>query len=434
MHAVRKSVGRFSAAVAIATVACSTGGVGAGARWVAATDTIGDTIVVRTTSGSVWGDTADLIPEIAIGTLEGEDEYVLGEPSALAVGGDGTIYVLDQQVFKVRAYGPDGTHRFDIGREGGGPGEFKNPDGMATLPDGRIVVRDPGNARLSVYSGSGEYLAEWRHPSGGGFNTSTRYFVDSAGNSYALVLRDIGLPPWEWTYALARISPAGELLDSLFVPTWDYDPPRLTATSSDGRSSSATSVPFTPNASWTLSPLGYFVGGLSTSYRIDLYRIGAPLLRIERTDWLPVPVLPEEKVERERRITENWKRRFPGWRWNGPPIPDTKPPFNGLFADAGGRIWIELSQPGIPMMTVEEAQEEERRTNSPVVRYREPLAFDVFSPDGAYLGPVRAPTTLRDDPEPIVRGDLMWAVTRDELDVPSVVRFRIVVRGAREQT
>jgi hypothetical protein len=32
-------------------------------------------------------------------------------------------------------------------------------------------------------------------------------------------------------------------------------------------------------------------------------------------------------------------------------------------------------------------------------------------------------------PEPIVRGETAWAVTRDELDVATVVRFRIVHEG-----
>jgi hypothetical protein len=50
----------------------------------------------------------------------------------------------------------------------------------------------------------------------------------------------------------------------------------------------------------------------------------------------------------------------------------------------------------------------------------------VFEPDGRYLGAVRPPEGFSVSPEPVIRGDTMWAVSRDELDVTSVVRYRIV--------
>ena len=40
-------------------------------------ETIGDTTVVRTMSGSVWGAEATLVPEVSIGELEGAEEYAL---------------------------------------------------------------------------------------------------------------------------------------------------------------------------------------------------------------------------------------------------------------------------------------------------------------------------------------------------------------------
>jgi hypothetical protein len=77
-------------------------------------------------------------------------------------------------------------------------------------------------------------------------------------------------------------------------------------------------------------------------------------------------------------------------------------------------------------MTDAEAREEEARTGRRPYRYAEVSAFDVFDPDGRYLGHVRVPESFRIDPEPVVRGDHVWAVTRDELDVATVVRFRLV--------
>ncbi len=409
---------------AIAVTAC--GGEsrsGDAASWQAVVDTVADTVTVRTISGSVWGDTTTLVEEVRIGTLEGADEYILGDPRSIAVGEGGRIYVLDRQVPVVRAYSFDGTHLFDVGRAGGGPGEYENPDGMATLPDGRIVVRDPGASRIAVFAPDGEFLENWRRQNSGGFNTSRRFYTDTAGYCYPMVLLNIGTAPWDWKYGLLPISPRGELDDTIAAPTWDFEPLQVTA-SREG-SSSSRSVPFGPGVEWTFSPLGYFVGGLSTDYRIDLFRTGAPVLRIER-EWTPIPVLGEEAEERRTRIRQGMQRQYGSWRWNGPPVPDTKPPFRGIIADFDGRIWVQVSQQGRATMTEQEAQEEEQRSGRRPIRFEEPIAYDVFDTEGRFLGHVRTPDTFSDGPELLARGDTVWAVVRDDLDVPSIVRFRMV--------
>jgi hypothetical protein len=420
---LRSSVAALIALGTLASFAC--GGSDAVGRLgvQALVDTVGDTITVRTVAGSVWGDTADLVAEISIGTMEGADEYILGNPTQLAVADDGTIYVLDRQVPVVRAYGPDGVHLYDVGRDGGGPGEYKNPDGLTVLPDGRVLVKDPGNARIAVFDPDGEPAGGW--PYRGGWNTSHRYYADTAGYSYAMILLESGLPPWEWTYGLARMNMSGELLDTIPAPTWEYEIPRVTG-QREG-SSSSTPVPFSPRTIFSFSPHGYMLGALTTDYRIDLYRGPGDVLRIERP-WDPVPVLAEEKAEQERRITENFRGNFPGWRWNGQPIPDTKPPFTDIFAGNDGRIWVQVAHTGVPTMTGAEAREEEDRSGRPVTRYRTPAVFDVFESDGNYLGVVRTPSDFRVSPKPVTRGDYVWAITRDELDVPTIMRFRIVPR------
>ena len=409
---------------AIAATACSgEGRSGDAASWQAVVDTVADTITVRTVAGSVWGDTTTLVEEVRIGTLEGADEYIIGDPRSIAVGEGGTIYVLDRQVPVVRAYSSDGTHLFDLGRKGGGPGEYKNPDAMATLPDGRVIVRDPGASRIAVFAPDGEFLENWHRQNSGGFNTSRRFYTDAAGYCYPMVLLNMGTAPWDWKYGLVPISPRGELEDTIAAPTWDFEPLQVTA-SREG-SSSSRSVPFGPGVEWTFSPLGYFVGGLSTDYRIDLFRTGAPVLRIER-EWTPVPVLDEEAEERRTSIRQGMQRQYGSWRWNGPPVPDTKPPFRGIVADFDGRIWVRVSQPGRPTMTEQEAREEEQRSGRRPIRFGEPIAYDVFDTQGRFLGHVRTPDTFSSEPELLARGDTVWAVVRDELDVPSIVRFRMV--------
>jgi hypothetical protein len=413
------------AVVPIVLVAAACGGEAAGTatRWEASVDTVGDTIRVHTVSGSVWGDTATLEPELSIGVFEGAEEEMFGDVRAIAVTPAGAIYVLDRQLTSVRRFGPGGTYLGSLGREGGGPGELRQPEAMALLPDGRLVVRDPGNGRINVWDSTGKSLPSWRLPSGGGLHTSTPIFVDTASNSYTPLLLQNDADVTEWRWGLAHFAPDGTHSDTLIVPTWDFDPPTVIARKEG--SSSSNNVPFSPQVSWTFSPLGYFVGGLSTDYRIDLFRHDQPVLRIER-DWTPVPVLGAEKSEQEHRIVENFKQSFGSWRWNGPPIPDTKPPFKSVLVGNDGRLWVMLSQPGYEYRTEADALEEEKRTNNPQLRYREHGAFDVFEPDGRYVGLVRVPDEFRTLPQPVFRGDHVWAVTRDDLDVQRVVRYRVV--------
>ncbi|KPK78429.1 MAG: hypothetical protein AMS25_15410, partial [Gemmatimonas sp. SM23_52] len=78
--------------------------------WQVAYDTIGDTLVVRTFAGSVWGDTADLVADLSIGQFEGPDEYMFGQVRSLAVAPDGAIYLFDSHAKELRKYGPDGAY------------------------------------------------------------------------------------------------------------------------------------------------------------------------------------------------------------------------------------------------------------------------------------------------------------------------------------
>lgn len=391
--------------------------------WEAAVDTVGDTIVVRTVSGSVWGDTARLVEEVRIGGLEAGEGYLLGNPQALAVSGGGVLYVLDPQVPVVRSYDSAGTYLGDIGRAGEGPGEYRAPDGLAILPGGRLLVRDPRNMRINVYAPDGASAGSWPHPNRGDLHAYRRFYVDTTGTSWVTALRGMA-PPWEWEFILIGISPDGGVTDTVAAPTFAFTPAQLKATGEHG-GMSVRRVPFTPEAVWDFSPLGYMVGGVTGTYAITLFRTAQPVLRVER-DREPVPVRSEEGSERRERITRDLQRQYGAWRWNGPDVPATKPPWRDLFVDDDGRIWVIPSMPGREVISAADARSMEARTGEPVLRFAEPPAFDVFADDGRFLGAVAPPAGLRTEPHPLVRGDRMWAVVEDAVGAPVVIRYRIV--------
>lgn len=396
-------------------------------------DTIGDTLVVRTLAGSEWGEEIVLEPEVRIGVFEGEDHYMFGQVRSLAVAADGSIYVMDQQVPALRKYAPDGTYVATFGREGGGPGEYKSPDGgLVVLADGRVVLRDPGNARLQVYSPDGEALATW--PIRGGFNTGSPMVVDTAGILRTQVLLDPEAGVTDWRMGMAGIDTrTGEPVDTVPAPDWKYEAPTIIATfsSGDNRSTSVNSVPFSPQPSWAFSPLGWMVGGLSTRYAVDQHMPDGHVLRIERVAQA-VPVQADERADAEEQATWGMKRTQPDWKWNGDPVPTRKPAFRQVLTGLDGRIWVMVHVPAerIPDDQLDRPSDPQAR---PPSRWREPVAFDVFEADGAYLGRVAAPEGFATYPRPLFRGDHVWGIVRDAFDVQYVIRFRIAT-GGREAT
>jgi hypothetical protein len=416
-------------------VACARDSGASRANWVSEVDTLGDTISVRTVAGSVLGPPVNLVTEVQIGAFEGRDEEMFGQVNGLAVDAQGNIYVYDNQVPALRKYGPDGTFIATFGRKGGGPGEYSQSDGgLAVLRDGRIVLRDPGNARYTIYHPDGALDTTW--PGRGGWFTSTPLFVDTAGFVYPMFF-----PPMERGISvrtnrptmLVRTAPDGTSGDTLQTPMYDYEPPTLVAQSvtKDGTSTSVNNVPFSPTYQWTFSPLGYFIAGVSNRYAVDLHRPDGTVLRIGR-DIEPIAVSSEESADAETRTTASMRRTEPDWKWNGPGIPDVKPAYRRIFAGQDGRIWVQLSMPGEEVPVTEE-EERTARTSGPgriggrmpSARFVEPVVFDVFEPDGRYIGQVRAPRGFSLNPQPIARGDYVWAVFRDELDVNYVARFKI---------
>lgn len=410
--------------------ACSRGGPAA--ELSVTVDSIGDTVLVRNVTGSLLGDMR-LVPEVRIGTLEGKDEEMFGTISGLAVAADGTIYVYDSQVPALRAYDAEGRFLRTIGRRGGGPGEYENSDGgMAVLSDGHIVLRDPGNARFTVYSPEGEPIRSW--PGLGGFMTSAPLVADRQDRLHTMLIRaptegERPTPGMPWIVRILRMDSEGTPLDTLGIPDFGYESPTIHATRAGG--TAMNNVPFTPSHSWSVRRDGSVVVGIGDRYAIFAFRPDDTVLRVERQAER-VPVSSAERDDARERATFNMRRMDPGWRWNGPPVPDAKPPYSRVFGAQDDRIWALVPQPAETIeWTAEDHERARDASRPPPYRFREPVAFDVFEPDGRYVGRVYAPRGFATHPAPIFRGDHVWAVVRDELDVSHVVRFRLGDRGSR---
>lgn len=385
-------------------------------------DTIADTVHVRIVGGSVWGDTANLVEVASLGVSDGPAVDMLGRVGSLAVSPSGEIYLVDAQVPALRKYDADGRWQVTLGRIGGGPGEYRQPDGgLAVLSDGRVVLRDPGNSRLVVYGPEGDFLDQWPL-NVGGFASPRKLYRTRDDRLHSMVFLDTDRPPTQWNAGLTRYAPDGTVIDTLAIPDLHYAPPTVHA-DRDGRTS-VFAVPFSPKAPWTLSSDGDLIVGIGEQYRFTVLREAAP--RVIERDVAPVATTVAEREDQEHRLTWMMQRFFPGWRWNGPPIPEVKPAYTSLFAGEAGRIWVVAATPGIRVANEDEAEVVQDPGARPAPRFREPVVFDLFESDGRYLGRVLAPAGLQVRPEPVIRGDTVWAVHTDpDLGTPRVVRYLV---------
>lgn len=98
---------------------------------------------------------ADLLVDTLISTGSG----VLGDPTDLEIGSDGTVFVLDGLNAQVHRIGADGEYLGAFAGEGAGPAELMRPGAVARGRADTLWVVDAGNGRLQAYAGNGEHLA-----------------------------------------------------------------------------------------------------------------------------------------------------------------------------------------------------------------------------------------------------------------------------------
>lgn len=93
------------------------------------------------------------------GTMQ---DSVLPHPSRLAAGGD-RVYVFDAASARLLAVSAtDGSVAWTAGRTGSGPGEFKRVRDLELDEEGRPILLDVGNGRITTLDRAGSVLRETR--------------------------------------------------------------------------------------------------------------------------------------------------------------------------------------------------------------------------------------------------------------------------------
>ena len=377
-----------------------------------------DTVYVRIKDPLPAGAVRRLVQELRIAP-EADDTSLFTQVFDFEVDRVNRIWVYDVPSHSLLLFDTAGKLVRRIGRDGAGPGEFRSNNGMVALPDSGIAVWDSRNARVSFFTKSGDFSTSWLTPSG--FSTNNGLLTDRSG---AFFLKRPVTPPREGEIlgrmGLVRLKANGVLGDSLAAP--DMPVPREVYIATNKGSRSSTNAPFAPSYLWAWHTDGHFVVGHGGNYEIVIARPGRPPLAIVR-EARRVPLSNEERDEQRAFITWNLRHTDPGWTWTGPAIPANKAPLSELFIGRDGTIWARVAQPS-ERIPVDELAEPRDKT-MPVGHFRTPPAYEVFSPEGRFLGSVTLPPRSR-----LIEADAgtAWLLDRTEDDLPAVVRFRIEPR------
>jgi hypothetical protein len=391
---------RFAAPVLFSTVITSCANNDT-ASWKATTEHVGDTTVVHTMAGQVWPTARTAVVELSIGSLSAPATS-FGFIAGLAVNSAGDVFVYDWQVPVIRQFDQNGEFVRQVGAAGKGPGEYTKPIiGLAVRSDGRLQVGDISNRRITLFNPDGTVSAMWPVLPPSALPTLSM-FVDSRDHTFVRTLSKF-VTATEFESAIVHIDPNGTVVDTTAEPI------RRWPAATDALLSAAKVTAYSPN-------FGLMIG-VNDRYEFDVFKSDGRVLRIQR-DRPPVQIGDEEHI-----AYEAWREYMANlMAKTKTPVrgqtPRTKPVYRSLHFSSSGDVWVRLYAEGQKKANYVPAPP----GAEPVSPFFEPTEFDVFDPEGRYLGPVHIP----DEISVIIFGDeVLWGWRTGAQGEPQVVRMRL---------
>jgi hypothetical protein len=352
---------------------------------------------------------------LRIGSVDDPDQ-ALTRVGPLALGPQGHLYVAQPGERLVRVFDEAGRPVRTIGREGDGPGELRSLFYLGFLAD-TLHVTDVALRRTSFYSADGRFLRteSVTSPAIGEEYLPTppfRFLPD--GSAVVSPMFPVGTVE---RHPYLRIDREGRVLDTL---AWQpLEGRRLTLELE--RMTAAVDLPF-PDApmvvlmierervaeiAWSPEPGGGPARG-TAEFGVTWTTFEGDTLAVRRYPYRPLPLDPAEEGAVLARMStapplssiypdpDEAERVLRGMDL----MPELLPPVSAAVATPAGGLWLAREADG-----------------------RDTRSWLILDPEGEPRGQVELPAGLH---LRVVRGAEAWGVETDELDVPYVVRYRIL--------
>jgi hypothetical protein len=357
---------------------------------------------------------ATLVPVLRIGSVDGQHD-ALSQIGGLVVGPNGRIYISQPRARQIKVFDSAGRFVRTIGRDGEGPGEFRWPNQIGWHADS-LAVFDATLRRVSLFDSTGTLLRDQTiitPPLGLHLGSSGPTAILDNGTLLVpalYILEDVaaGLVS---SRPFVLVSGSGEIIDTVAVL-----PVRAVFVIKRGNSSYQGEQPFTRRPLVRMGPLGRHLHIIEFPVESD----GKAVVRVTKLTSsadtvysrsysfpkIPIPGSIRDSVydavaNALSRGDSPLFTRAAGEREarDKVEIPAYYPPADAAFADEDGRLWLRV---GVPVEAMS--------------------LWEILGPTGERMGQVRVPAgaDLR-----YGRGENVWGIEWDELDVPYVVRYRV---------
>lgn len=397
--------------LALSLVGCAGDG-GADGEWRGTiTDSAGIQIVQNPAEGLRGGMTLRAEEDLRIGTAEGDSLTQFAMIAGIDVDDAGNIYVLDQQIRRVRVFAPDGTFLRQIGGSGSGPGELSPMAvGVMVAAGDTLLVPDAQNARINRYLGDGTAVdavplsmdqgipMRWESLPDGRVVQQSRVMPQMVPGQTGM--RD---------FLLIRDS-RGVVVDTLMeLPagqTFEF------------QQGGARIRLFDPEPVWAIDQQGRVLFGVNSEYRLLVHDETGALRRIITKPFTRQPVTEADREAflrfmREMMLRSGAPPAALDQIMNSISFGEHYPAFAFLLGGPRGTVWVQQ---------VRTAEQVAAAGGEFTAQDIGSSRWDVFDADGRFLGEIQLP----DRYQPLrVEGEHIYGVWRDDLDVQYVLRLRL---------
>jgi len=337
---------------------------------------------------------------------------------------DGRVLVADPLSKAVYVVDLEGGRRAVVGREGQGPGEYRQPDAVWPLPGDSTLLVDLGNGRLisvgpDLSFGASIPIALGEPRPGQGMVMALPQGVDGQGRIYARAMGGPGGGPYPDSAAILRINRGTRAADT--AATFKLqNVAQAVSGGANTRDVRISPIPLSPEDAWGVAPDGSVVVARSADYRVEWVAPDGTVSRGPPVRFDPVRVGAPEREEhlleqgrsgggiaigmemRNDQVSVTFSRGGAGARGRDASQyswPQTKPPFYSgrIPVDPLGRAWVRRH-----------------------VRAGEPSTYDVFDRRGE-----RVATVLLDHGKRVVGfgKESVYVVAFDDLDLSYLERY-----------
>lgn len=341
-------------------------------------------------------------PFLEVGVREGDDSYLLNNVMGSTLTSQGSLVVANAGDCTIRAFDQDGEALWTSGGCGEGPEEYQRILGILGERDRLYVHRYP-QASLTILNTDGTFsgTAFPDIPDEFRFADPVGVFEDGSILMADRNRPDVELGPFQESYTVGRLTAEGNVDTLIILPYLNS----VRHQSGFGDSEKPTKI----LSLEVHDDHVYF--SWPEQYEINILSSGGDLETSIRRDWTPISVSEDYLEEMRDRVLrgEGGVSGDPGLLReiaDGLVFSETHPAHHGLLVDRSGYIWVLRTNP--------------RRFDNgriPPRIFDETSSWDVFDPEGIWLGFVRTPPrfVLYEVGEDYLLG--MW---RDELEVEYV--------------